>query len=78
MNQRFIMTVNSGEVVQFAIEQELDCPFCIDKHPIKMSILKQQEQAQRSVKIQTNDKSAIIASVLVVLLAGCIIFSNRI
>ena len=28
--QRFIMTVNSGEVVQFPVFQEENCPFCVE------------------------------------------------
>ena len=28
--QRFIMTVNAGEVVQFPVIQEDHCPFCKD------------------------------------------------
>jgi len=30
VHQRFIMTVNSGEVVQFPVEKEPECPFCKD------------------------------------------------
>jgi hypothetical protein len=35
------MTVNSGDVVQFPIEQELNCNFCNDKYPEKMKEAKQ-------------------------------------
>jgi len=27
------MTVNSGDVVQFPIDRQTDCPFCLEKHP---------------------------------------------
>jgi hypothetical protein len=31
--QRLIMTVNSGDVVQFQIERQTNCPFCLEKYP---------------------------------------------
>ena len=34
---RFIMTVNSGDVVQFPIIQEENCPFCIEMATIRQS-----------------------------------------
>jgi hypothetical protein len=30
VNQRFIMTVNDGDVVQFPVESDPDCIFCKD------------------------------------------------
>jgi hypothetical protein len=31
--QRFIMTVNNGDVVQFPLEHMPTCAFCLDKQP---------------------------------------------
>ena len=34
VEQRFIMTVNSGEVVQFPVPEGDDCPLCLDMKSI--------------------------------------------
>ena len=51
--QRFIMTVNSGDVVQFPIERELDCPLCNDQYPEMMQQLKDELSKATEAKINS-------------------------
>lgn len=44
--QRFIMTVNSGDVVQFPIERQTNCPFCVEKHPEEIKLLLNEQIVQ--------------------------------
>lgn len=52
--QRFIMTVNSGDVVQFPIEKERNCVFCNDMDRIKGIVrpreLKEEEKHEDALR----------------------------
>ena len=52
--QRFIMTVNSGEVVQFPVFQEEDCPFCLQMGYV------QKERVKSVVPCSSTNKESTI------------------